>query len=151
MCSCVAPMRDPFIAESGANACGDHRLQVSVAELKVDPMQQLAAVADLLDRRQIAVLVMHARQSIANELLGHVCRAVPAPLLLFLCRELGTLAGLVEHAERVVGHASIQVSVGVAVECPARRIGRIASNSGELECLAVVEGGVSATMLNATG
>src|SRR4030095_2313381 len=62
----------PFIAESGANARGDHPLQVGVVELEIDPMQQLAAVSYLLDRREIASFVMDARQSIANALLGPV-------------------------------------------------------------------------------
>jgi hypothetical protein len=138
----------PLIAEPAANACGDHPLQVGIVQLKVDPMQQLAAVADLLERRQISVLVMHARQPVANELLGDVSRPVPAALLLFLRRELRPHANFVEHSKRFVSHASAQISTGIAIEGPAGRIARLASDSCELERLAVVEAGVSATMSN---
>src|SRR5688572_28274688 len=111
-------------------------------------MQQLAAVADLLERRQISVLVMHAGQPVANELPGYVSRAVPATLLLFLRRELRPHADFVEDSKRFVSHASTQISVGVAIEGPAWRIARIASDACELERLAVVKAGVSATMSN---
>ncbi len=138
----------PLIAESAANARGDHPLQVGIVQLEVHPMQQLAAVADLLERRQISVLVMHARQPVANELLGYMSRAVPATLLLFLRRELRPHADLVEHGKRLVSHTPAQISAGIAIEGPAGRIARIASDACELERLAVIEAGVSAAMSN---
>ena len=60
---------------------GDHRLEHPAAGLVADAMQQLAARAHLLQRRQIAAFVVHAGQAVADELL----RDVREPVAIALC------------------------------------------------------------------
>ena len=60
---------DPFVAEAGLDAAGDHRVQHLAAGFIADPVQQISARPHLLQRRQIAAFVMHAGHPVAHELL----------------------------------------------------------------------------------
>ena len=77
---------DPFVAEAAHDAAGDHRVQHAAARLVAHAMVQVAARAHFLDRRQVAALVMHARQAVAGELLRDVRDAVALALRRLLRR-----------------------------------------------------------------
>src|SRR3954454_8122366 len=61
---------DPLVAEAGGDAGLDHRLEHVVGRLVANAMQKVAARPHLLQRGEIAALVMHAGEPIADELLG---------------------------------------------------------------------------------
>ena len=67
---------DPLVAEAGLDAARDHVFEHLAAGFVADSMEQLAASAHVLNRRQVAAFVMHARQPVAHELLGDVRDAV---------------------------------------------------------------------------
>jgi hypothetical protein len=59
---------DPLVSEAGLDAAPDHGVEDLAAGLVADPVQKIAARAHVLDRRQVASLVMDARQSVSHEL-----------------------------------------------------------------------------------
>ena len=61
---------DPFVAEAGLDAGIDHRVQHLVLALIADAMQKIAARTHLLQRHQVAALVMHGGEAVFDELLG---------------------------------------------------------------------------------
>ena len=61
---------DPFVAETGRDAVLDHRFQHLVLGLVAHPVQKIAARAHLLQGEQVAAFMVHARQAVADELLG---------------------------------------------------------------------------------
>ena len=111
---------DPFVAETGFDAAGDHRLQHFAAGLVAHAVQQVSARAHLLQREQIAALVVYAGQAIADELLGDVGQPVAVALHRLLRGKGRPLADPVERARRPVGNPAVEVAVGVAVESSAR-------------------------------
>ena len=72
---------DPLVAEAGRDAAGDHRLQHFAVGLVAHPVQQVSARPHLLQREQIATLMVDAGQAIADELLGNVRQPVAIALL----------------------------------------------------------------------
>ena len=71
---------------------GDHRVEHAAARLVAHAMMQIAARAHFLDRREIAALVMHAGQAVADELLRDVRDAVALALRALLGGERRPLA-----------------------------------------------------------
>ena len=62
---------DPLVAEAGRDAVLDHPLQHVVLGLVAHPVQQVAARAHLLQGEQVAALMVHTGQAVADELLGY--------------------------------------------------------------------------------
>ena len=89
---------DPLVAEAGLDAAGDHRLQHLAAGLIAHPVQQISARPHLLQGEQIAALVVHAGQAIADELLGDVCQPVAVALQRLFRGKGRPLADPVERA-----------------------------------------------------
>ena len=67
---------DPLVAEAGHDPGGDHRVEDASAGLVADAVQQVAARPHILQRRQIAALVVDAGQPVADELFGDVRQPV---------------------------------------------------------------------------
>jgi hypothetical protein len=111
------------------------------AELK---KRGLAPVAD----KQIAALVMDARQAVADELLGDERQAIAIALRPLIRGEGLALADALERASRAIRHATAQVAEIVLVERPARRVRRGLRDARQLERLAVVVRRVAAAMLD---
>ena len=88
---------DPLVAEAGRDAAGDHRLQHLAAGLVAHPVQEVSARPHLLQGEQIAALVMHARQAIADELLGDVGQPIAVALQRLFRGKGRPLADLVER------------------------------------------------------
>jgi len=137
---------DPLVAETAGDAVRDHALEHVLHRLVAHPVAQIAARAHLLQRQEIAALVMHAGQAVAHELLGDEGeRIAVAPPRLF--RGMGWAhAHLGEHQAGAVGHAPIKLALGVAVERAGRRAWRVPGDAGECEGLAIVKGRVAAAM-----
>ena len=131
---------DPVVAEPGLDAIGDHRIEHRAIGLVTHPVQQLAARPYVLQRRQVATLVVHAGQAIAGIGLGHVRGTRPPPGLALGGAELRPCADLVEHIHGIVGDPAIQLAVRPAIERAARRIGRRIGHAGERKRLGVVIG-----------
>ena len=123
-------------------------LSTIAGRLVAHAVEQLAAGADVLDRGQVAAFVVDAGQAVAHELLGDVGDAVAVALCPLLGREGRPLADAVERVAGAIGDAAVQLAVGVLVEGAARRIRRVLGDAGQLEGLAVVEGGVAAAMMH---
>src|SRR5262245_16197539 len=137
---------DPFVAEAGHDAARDHAVERPPAHLVADAMMEVAARADFLNGGEIAALMMHARESVAHELLRDVCDALTLSLIA-LCRcECRTLADAVEHVARAIGHSAVEIARLVSIEGAAGRIRRVLRDLRELERLRVVERRVAAAM-----
>ena len=80
VCSDVAPNLIHSSPKPRHDAAGDHRIEHAAARLVAHAMVEIAARADFLDRREVAALVMHARESVAHELLRDVRDAVAVAL-----------------------------------------------------------------------
>ena len=97
VCSEVAPNRIHSSPKPVSMPPRDHRLQHLAAGLVAHPMQQIAARPHLLQREQIAALVVHAGHAIAHELLGNVCQPVAIALHRLLRGKGRPLAHAVER------------------------------------------------------
>src|SRR5262252_6156116 len=102
-------------AEFGLNAAGDHRIEHGAARVVADAVQQFAARAHFLDRRQVAALVVDAGQSVADELLRDVGNAILAAPVQLRRRKGGPIADFVENAARRVRDTSVEFAPLVAV------------------------------------
>ncbi len=111
-------------------------------------MKEVSARPHLLQGEQIATLVVHARQAIADELLGNVCQPVAIALQPLVRGKARALADFIEGSPRPVGNAAVEVAVGIAIEGSARRIGRALIDVRHLQSLAVVIGRVTAAMVD---
>src|SRR6187200_2939334 len=111
-------------------------------------MMQIAARAHFLDRREVAALVVHARQAVARELLRDVRDAIAVALRDLLRRERWPLSGPTHRSSRPVRHASVELSARVTIEGSAGRIWRVLRDAGHRQRFGVVERGVPATMLH---
>jgi hypothetical protein len=60
---------DPLVAKAGRDAGLDHLLHHLVLRLVAHPVEQVAARAHLLECGEVATLVMHASETVPNELL----------------------------------------------------------------------------------
>src|SRR5262249_58632105 len=114
-------------------------------------VEELSALAYLLQREQIAAFVVHAGEAVADELLRDVREpvAVAAPGLVGGPAAPG--ADPAEHGPRAIGDAAVRVAQLVAVEGAAGRILGLLRDARELQRLAVVERGVAAAMLHDDG
>ena len=139
---------NPLVAETGHDAAGDHRVQHLAAGFVAHPMQEFAARPHLLQSRQIAALVVDAGHAITHELFGNVCQPVAVALQPLLFGKGRPLADAVERAPGPVGDPAVEVAIGVAVEGPAGRIGRVLVDVRHLEGLAVVVRRVAAAMMD---
>jgi hypothetical protein len=111
-------------------------------------VQEVSVRPHLLQREQIATLMVYACHAIANKLLGDVCKPF-AVALQRLLRGIGRpFTGLVERGPRPVGNPSVEVTVRVAVIGPAGRVGRALVDVRHFERLTVVERGVAAAMMH---
>ena len=66
---------DPVVAETTLDAGADHGLERAAVDLIADAVPEIAAGADILHRRQVAALMMHAGQTVARELFRDVGNA----------------------------------------------------------------------------
>jgi hypothetical protein len=92
--------------------------------------------------------VVHARETVAHELLRDVRDAVAAALRRLLRGEGRALADAAHHAPRAIGDASVELSALIPIECAARRIRRVLRDARQLEGFRVVERGVAAAVLH---
>ena len=79
------------------------------ARLVADAVQQVAARADVLERREIAALVMDAGQPVPDELFRDVRQPVAFALLALLGREGRSLPHAIQCAARAIGHSAVEV------------------------------------------
>ncbi len=70
------PEANPLVAETGHDAAVDHRFEHFAGGLVADAVQEFSARPHLLQGRQVAAFVVHARDAITDELLGNVGQAV---------------------------------------------------------------------------
>src|SRR6185312_3739133 len=101
--------------------------------------------------RTVKVLMVHARQPVADELLGNVRQRSAPALQPLLGRQLRPLPNLVEDDASAVGHPTIEIARGIVIICSAGRVDRVPSQACQLQSLAVVKGGVAPTMVNSDG
>ena len=139
---------DPLVAETGRQAARDHRFEDGAAGLVTHAVPEIAARPHLLQRGQIAALVMHARQAVADELLRDVGQPVAVALQPLVRGEGRPRAGLAERAPRPIRDAAVEIAVRVAIERPARRIGCVPGDARHLERLAVVVRRVTAAVVD---
>jgi hypothetical protein len=139
---------DPLITEAAPDPVRDHRIQHSASRLVAHAVPELAAGADVLDRRQVATFVVDTRQAVAHELLRDVGDAVALALRPLLGRERRTLTHTVEYFARAIRHTAIQVAARVAVEGAAGWVRRVLRDLRHLERLGVVERRVPAAVLH---
>ena len=140
------PQLDPLVAEAGLQAGADHPLEDLADGFVADPVVQLAAGAHVLQREQVAALVVHAGQAVADELLGDVRQSVAPPLIGLRVGEGLALAHLVERRVGPVGDAAVQVARRIPVVGPAGRVRRGLGDPRHLQSPGVVEPGVPAAM-----
>src|SRR5437870_1860719 len=112
---------------------------------------QVAARADILDRRQVAALVMHAGETVANELLRDMRDPIAVALRVRVGAERRPLPYAVEDVARPIGHAAVERTAGIAIERSTRWIWRILGDLCQLERFAVVERRVAAAMTDDDG
>ena len=105
---------DPLVAEAGHDAARDHRVQHPAARLVAHAVMQVAARADLLQRGQVAALVMHAGEAVPNELFRDVREPVAVALRGLLGRERGSPSDSIQRGPRAIGHSAVERAVCVA-------------------------------------
>jgi hypothetical protein len=139
---------DPFVPEAGLDAARNHGIQHLACGFIAHPVLEVAARTHGLQGGQIAALVMYACDSITRKLFGHVCQPVTVALQPFIFGEGFSFADAVERAPCPVSHAAGQVTISVAIEGSAGRIGRAPVDVGQLKSFAVAIRRVAAAMLN---
>src|SRR5437588_12606440 len=107
---------------------------------------KVPARADLLKRSQIAALVMHAGQAVADKLLRDVREPVTFALSTMLRRKRWPLSHAVEDVACAVGHSAVQLTIRIAIEGAAGRIRCFFGYPRQLQRLAVVKRRVPAAM-----
>ena len=142
---------DPVVPEAGLDAGGDHRFQHVALRLVAHPVQQFAAGAHVLNRRQVAALVMHAGEAVACELLRDVRDAVASALLVLGGREGGPRADRAERIHGAVGDPAVELAVGILVVGAAHRVRRALGDARHVEGFAVVERRVAAAVAHHHG
>src|ERR1700722_2490188 len=111
-------------------------------------MQEVSVRPNLLECVQIATLMVNAGHAIAHEHLRDIGHPVAGALLL-LCRSKGgPFADVAEGGRSPIGNAAVEFTVRILVESSSRRIGSGLVDIRHLQGLAVIEGGVAATMMN---
>src|SRR5262249_24769463 len=113
---------DPVVAETSGNTAGDHSFESFAARFEADAVTQVGVRAHVLKREQIAILMVHARETVADELLRDVREAVPAALRDLRRGECLATANLVEHGARAIRHPAVQTAVLITVERAAPRV-----------------------------
>src|SRR5689334_648010 len=91
---------------------------------------------------------MHACQTVPNELFRDMCEPVALALRALLGGECRPLSDAIECTPRPVGHASVELTVGVFVKGATGRIRCVFRDPRHLERLAVVERRVPAAMMH---
>src|SRR5579862_4045385 len=114
-------------------------------------MQQFATGPHLLERKQIIVFVVNARQAITNELFGDVGQPVALALLVLFCRECLPLAYVVEYVSGAIGNPSVQFAVFVVVVSSTHAVGSVFGYPNQLQRFAVIERRVATAMVDAYG
>src|SRR5262245_8917174 len=142
---------DPLVAEAGLDPAGDHRVENSTAHFIADAVPEITTHAHVLDGRQVATLVMNARQAIADELLGDVRDPFSAPTLQLRWCQCWTSPHFVEHRARRVGDAAGELALLVAVVCASWRVLRLLGDASHRQRFAVVVRRVAAAMLHDDG
>src|SRR5438034_8266262 len=95
---CAQP--DPLVAESRRDAACDHRFENTAVDLVADPMQQIAARSYLLQCKQVATLMVHTGQAVADELLRDVGEPVATTLRGLVGRKGLAAADVSKHPSR---------------------------------------------------
>src|SRR5213593_4442881 len=99
---CAQP--DPLVAEPRRDSACDHCFENAAVHLVADTVQQIAARTHLLQRKQVAALVVDARQAVADELLRDVREPVATTLDGLVGRKGLAVAGIGEYTSRAVRH-----------------------------------------------
>src|SRR5262249_26669254 len=123
-----------------------HRVEHPAAYLIAHPVMEVAARTDLLQRREIASLVMNAGEPVADKLFGNVREPIALALFDLLLTERHARADAVECIARAIGDAPVQVAVRIAIEGAAGGIRRVLVHARHLERLAVVVRRVTAAV-----
>ncbi len=137
---------DPLVPETGRNAVLDHPLQHVVHGFVAHPVLEVSAGPYLLQSKEVAALVVHAGQAVADELLGDEGQRVAIAQPCLLCGVARPHADIVEHRPGAVGHPAVEFAVRVAVEGPGGRVGRVPGDPRQRHGLAVVIRGVTAAV-----
>src|SRR2546425_7385306 len=107
---------------------------------------KVPAGAHFLKRSQVAALVVHAGQAVANKLFRDVREPIAFALIPLLCSKRRPLPNAVEYVARSIGHSAIELAICIAIEGAARRVRCVLVYSSQLERLAVVERRVAAAV-----
>src|SRR5262249_204377 len=106
----------------------------------------IAACAHLLQGEQVAALMVHAGEPIADELFGDERRRIAVANERLLRGKGRSFADLEEHIAGAIGDPAVGLAIGVTVKGTGGRGGCVPIEGGELERLAVVIGGVTAAV-----
>ena len=145
---------DPFVAETGLDAGGDHGIQFLACGFITDAVFQVAIRAHFLHRGQTAAFVVHAGYPVSGEHFRDVRRRLaisrlPASSPLFTWLSGACPPG--ENALSVIGDTAVERARRVLVKRAARRIRCLAVDVRHFKSFGVVEGGVAAAMVNGDG
>ena len=89
------------------------------------------------------------RESVARELLRDVRHAIAFAPLHLRGAELRPRAGGIEYVHGAIGDATVELTDGIPIERAPSRGRGLFGDAGQLECLAVVERRVAATVMHA--
>ena len=139
---------NPVITKAAPNAGRDHGLEHATTRLVADTVAQVATGAHILDRGQVATLVVDRRESVTDKLFRDVRHAVALASLPLRCAVFRSPSGHFQNIHCIVCHAAIELAICILVERAAGWGHRSLGDIGHRKRLAVVEPRVTAAVVH---